>query len=65
MKNQIKIYREKAKLSQQKLAEKIGVTQGTIGLYERGLREPNIETIAKLATALNCKPTELFPVLEG
>ncbi|OOF39867.1 hypothetical protein BKK49_07000 [Rodentibacter rarus] len=65
MENKIRKFREKSKLSQHKLALCIGVTQGTIGLYERGLREPSLKTIKKLAQALKCKPTDLFPVLKG
>lgn len=63
MKNHIKEYREQAQLSQQKLGEMLGLTQASIGLYERGLREPSLDTIKKLAMVLNCKPTDLFPVL--
>ncbi|OOF51437.1 hypothetical protein BKK54_03230 [Rodentibacter genomosp. 1] len=63
--NKIKDYRYKAKLSQNELAQAVGLTTGAIGLYERGLREPSLKTIKKLAQALKCKPTDLFPVLKG
>ncbi|WP_103103384.1 helix-turn-helix transcriptional regulator [Tetragenococcus halophilus] len=36
--NQIAMYREKAGLTQQKLGDKIGLTQDQIGLLERGQR---------------------------
>ncbi len=41
--------REKYKLSQGDLAEKIGVSQQTVSKYERGLLEPNLETLRILA----------------
>ncbi|MEG9531373.1 helix-turn-helix transcriptional regulator [Mannheimia indoligenes] len=63
--NKIRQFRRAIGLSQQELASVIGVTTGAIGFYERGLREPNLATIKKLAEALNCKPMDLYPVLEG
>ncbi|WP_460029408.1 helix-turn-helix domain-containing protein [Mannheimia haemolytica] len=63
--NKIKTFRKKAKISQKKLSEYLGVSQISVSLYERGLREPNLATIKKLAEALNCKPADLYPVLEG
>ncbi|OOH89511.1 hypothetical protein BMT54_06355 [Pasteurellaceae bacterium 15-036681] len=63
MKNHIRKYREQLKLTQHELGKQLGVTQATIGLYERGLREPNFEMTKKLATALQCSPADLFPVL--
>lgn len=63
--NKIRQFRRAVGLSQKQLASLIGVTTGAIGFYERGLREPNLATIKKLATALNCKPADLFPLLEG
>lgn len=45
----IKFYREKMKLSQRELANKINTTQATLQRYESGVNEPNIETLIKLA----------------
>ncbi|HDL1943277.1 TPA: helix-turn-helix transcriptional regulator, partial [Mannheimia haemolytica] len=47
--NKIRQFRRAIGLSQQELASVIGVTTGAIGFYERGLREPNLATIKKLA----------------
>lgn len=63
--NKIRTYRIKMALSQKDLAKLICVTTGAIGLYERGLREPSLATIKKLAIALHCKPTDLYPDLAG
>lgn len=41
-------------MSQAELAEKLGVSQQTISKYERGTREPDNETLAKLAEIFDC-----------
>ncbi len=41
-------------MSQAELAEKLGVSQQTISKYERGTREPDNETLVKLAEIFNC-----------
>lgn len=65
MSNYIQKYRLASGLSQSQLGKLLGVPQGTVGNWERGLREPSLDTIRKLAEALNCKPTDLYPVLGG
>ncbi len=45
----IKELREKEKLSQLQLAEKLNLTQQAISLYEKGEREPGIDLINQLA----------------
>lgn len=46
--------RSKRSLSQQALADKIGVTQKDISRWENGERNPNADSQAKLAEALDC-----------
>ncbi|MCH5213313.1 MAG: helix-turn-helix domain-containing protein [Oscillospiraceae bacterium] len=41
--------REAEKLSQQKFADRIGITKSSINMYERGEREPGLETIELIA----------------
>ncbi len=55
----IKLYRNKAKLTQKELGEKIGISQQQIAQYENGKRLPKIETINKIANALQCSVYEL------
>ncbi len=50
---QIRIYRKKAGLSQKELGKKLGVSQQHIAQYETGKRIPKIETLDKIASALN------------
>lgn len=46
-------YRKLHKLTQQQLADKVGVSDATIGSYERGEREPSFETEEALADFFN------------
>ena len=48
MSNRIKKLRLEKKISQQKLADEIGVTRQAISLFEKGEREPKLETWIKL-----------------
>ena len=45
--------RKNAGLTQKELAEKAGLATITLQQYERGVREPKIETIKKIAAVLN------------
>ncbi|HZL11071.1 MAG TPA: helix-turn-helix transcriptional regulator [Prolixibacteraceae bacterium] len=52
------------KLSQEKLAEYCELDRTYISLLERGLRQPTITTIFKLAKALNITPSALIEKVE-
>lgn len=49
----IKKVRKQKGLSQTELGERIGVSQQVITNYERNIREPDIETLLKIAGALD------------
>jgi putative transcriptional regulator len=49
MKNKIKIYRAMFNLTQEELADKIGVTRQTINAIELGKYSPSIELAFKIA----------------
>lgn len=51
--------RKKAGLTQRQLAEKSGVATITLQQYERGVREPKLDTIAKIARAMNLFASDL------
>ncbi len=51
--NRITILRKKEKLSQSELAEKLNISQQSISSYENGKREPDNETLKKLADFFN------------
>lgn len=50
----------KQKLTQLKLAEKSDLDVTYISLLERGLRQPSLKTLIRLASALNVSPNELL-----
>ena len=51
--NVFKRIREQCGLTQQQMADKIGVSRSTIGMYENGEREPNFETLELIADTFN------------
>lgn len=53
LKERIKELREDSNLSQQKLANEIGVSQKAIDYWERGINEPKASYIIKLADYFN------------
>ena len=56
----LKFYRKKAGLTQEKLAEAIGMSTSYIGDMEARERFPSAETIDKIASALNVPVSLLF-----
>ena len=52
-------YRQEAGLSQEKLAEKVGIRPETVSRLERGHSLPSIETIAKISKVLSVELHEL------
>ena len=58
----LKLAREKKGLSQKEVAESIGVAKSTYSLYESGNREPNVQTIKKIADILNTSADELLGI---
>lgn len=56
----IKLARKNAGLTQKQLAEKSGIATITLQQYERDVREPKLETIARIARALNLYASDLI-----
>lgn len=54
--------RQKAGLTQKELGEKLGISQAAVGQFESDKANPKIETLMKIATALNIKLSELVPI---
>lgn len=52
--------RHEHKMTQQELADKIGVSRGTIGMYEIGKRDPDTETLIKIANVFNVTTDQLL-----
>ncbi len=58
----LKLAREQKGLSQKDVAEKVGIAKSTYSLYESGNREPNVQTIKKLANVLDVSADELLGI---
>ncbi|MGI5825210.1 MAG: helix-turn-helix domain-containing protein, partial [Bacillota bacterium] len=51
--SKIKEAREFLGISQNTLAERVGISRVAIGYYERGVRVPNVEILKKIAQGLH------------
>ena len=47
--NIFKRIREQSGLTQQQMADKLGISRSAVGMYEKGEREPNFETLELIA----------------
>ena len=62
----IRFFREQDELTQAQLAEKTGLSDNFIGLIERGIKHPTLETLDKIAKALEVQLGEFFqPITTG
>jgi putative transcriptional regulator len=60
MKNKLKVLRAMSDLTQEELADKVGVTRQTINAIEQGKYLPSLELAFKLAKLFNVKIEEIF-----
>jgi putative transcriptional regulator len=56
--------RKKRGLTQVQLSERCGVPQSRISAIEKGSHVPNLETVIRLARALDCKVAALMSVFD-
>ena len=56
----IKKLREKSSLTQEKLAEKAGISQDFLGKIEVGINKPGLKSLIKLSKALNIPLKKIF-----
>ena len=56
----LKAARERKNMTQKEVADNIGVAKSTYSLYESGNREPNVQTIKKIADTLNVSADDLL-----
>lgn len=56
--------RERLGMSQKEVAESIGVAKSTYSLYESGNREPNVQTIKKIADTFHVSADVLLGIDE-
>lgn len=58
--NKIKELRNKTKMSQEQLSEKIRVSSSYLGFIEQGIRSPSLSFLMRIAAKLNVEIWELF-----
>ncbi|MBE5837533.1 response regulator [Butyrivibrio sp.] len=56
----IRFFREREKLTQNELGEKLFVSGRCVGYWEKGQRKPDIDTLRRIADILNCDFDELI-----
>ena len=49
----LRILRERKEMTQQQLADALKISRSTIGMYEKGNREPDFETLELIADFFN------------
>ncbi|MDU9411183.1 helix-turn-helix transcriptional regulator [Pseudomonas sp. zfem005] len=56
--------RKEAGLTQEQLAHEADIQRNYVSLIERGINQPTITIVFRLASALKCSPTELITRVE-
>jgi putative transcriptional regulator len=62
VKNELRNYREKAGLTQEKLAGRVAVSRQTIISIENGRYTPSLELALKFADVFTCRVEDLFGI---
>ncbi|MBY0099578.1 helix-turn-helix transcriptional regulator [Mesobacillus maritimus] len=60
MKNNVKVARIKADLTQQQLADEVGITRQTVSLIEKGKYNPSLKLCLQICYAVHGKLDDLF-----
>jgi putative transcriptional regulator len=64
MKNRIKVHRAMHDMTQEELAELLGVSRRTVNAIERGKFNPSIEVAFRIAKLFNVPVEEMFSLDE-
>jgi transcriptional regulator with XRE-family HTH domain len=54
--------RKELHMTQEQLADKIGVTGSRVSNWEQGIHRPDVDILANICTALNVSPSELLDI---
>lgn len=60
--DRIRALRKEKGLTQQELAQKLGVSASMVGQYETNVRKPKLETLEKFASSLGVSITEIVDI---
>lgn len=55
-------YRQKQGLTQEQIAEKLGITNEAVSKFERGVSTPSLTRLFEYSEIFNCKIVDLFSV---
>lgn len=61
LQKKIRKYRKEAGLTQEELADKVGIGRVYMGYIEQGRNVPSLEVLEKIARILKVKPSDLVP----
>jgi len=61
----VRINRKTLNMTQEELADTAGINRSHMGQIERGKKNANIETIARIAKALHCSAGQLLDYTES
>lgn len=56
----LKLFRKKAKITQQELADKLRLSRVMVASYEKGKSQPSTERLCEMASILNTTPNDLL-----
>ncbi|MBU8878835.1 helix-turn-helix transcriptional regulator [Bacillus sp. FJAT-29790] len=65
MKNNVKLARVKAELTQQELADEMGITRQTVSLIEKGKYNPSLKLCLQICYVVNATLDEIFWIDRG
>lgn len=60
MNNQVKVGRVKVGMTQQELADAVGITRQTVSLIEKGKYNPSLKLCLQICYAVNARLDEIF-----
>ena len=60
MENRLKVYRAKKEITQEELAERVGVSRQAINSVETGKYDPSLKLAFKLAEEFDCSIEDIF-----
>lgn len=61
LQKKVRKYRKEGGLTQEELADKVGISRAYMGYIEQGRNVPSLEVLEKIARVLRVKPSELIP----
>jgi transcriptional regulator with XRE-family HTH domain len=61
----LRLRRQEAGLTQEQLAGEAGIQRNYVSLIERGINQPTVGMLFKLAAALRCSPSSLISDVEN